>query len=84
MVTDFDARKLEIHAYETSASFLEALSEDRESWVKYRWINVNGRNWDIIDALRLKKGLHDFAIRDLVSDSKIAKTEWWGALCSLL
>jgi hypothetical protein len=38
---------------------------------------VNGRNWEVINAIRLWKRLHKFAIGDLVSDSRVAKIEWW-------
>jgi hypothetical protein len=34
----------------------------REPWVKVRWINIGGLNWDVVRALAIKYGLFAFKI----------------------
>ena len=45
----------------------EFFGEDRPSWSKVRWINVDGLNWQCIKLLAIKYNLHRLAIEDLLS-----------------
>ena len=45
----------------------EFLYEDRPSWCKVRWINVDGLNWQCIKLLAMTYNLHRLAIEDLLS-----------------
>jgi Mg2+ and Co2+ transporter CorA len=47
------------------------------SWVKCRWINVNGMSWDVIQALGKHKDLHRLAIEDIMNTRNRTKVDWY-------
>lgn len=49
----------------------------RESWVKCRWINVNGLSWDVIQCLGKWKKLHRLAIEDMINTRNRTKADWY-------
>lgn len=57
-------------------SFISFLDTPKESWVKCRWININGLSWDIIQAVGNKKGLHKLALEDLMQIRNRTKADW--------
>jgi hypothetical protein len=36
-------------------------SDEREYWVKVRWINIAGVNWDVMKAVSIKYGMKSFS-----------------------
>ena len=53
---------------------IKFLDEKQESWVKCRWINVNGLSWDVIQALGQYKKLHRLAIEDMINTANRTST----------
>lgn len=60
------------------ATWVEREAEKgRESWVKCRWININGLSWDVIQCLGKWKRFHRLAIEDLVNTHNRTKADWY-------
>ncbi|KAJ5611492.1 hypothetical protein N7528_008597 [Penicillium herquei] len=75
-VADFSETKM--RRYELKNTTLEDfLSRERAPWVKCRWINVKGLNWDSIKTLRKHKRLHPLAVEDLVHTTSRTKADWY-------
>ncbi|KAK3301630.1 uncharacterized protein B0T15DRAFT_405255 [Chaetomium strumarium] len=53
------------------------LSQPQPSWVKCRWINVNGLSWDVIQVLGRHKNLHRLALEDIMDTQNRTKAEWY-------
>ncbi|OBT74044.1 hypothetical protein VF21_07841 [Pseudogymnoascus sp. 05NY08] len=60
-----------------SAQLIAFLQEDQESWIKCRWINVNGLSWDVIQALGKYKRLDIVALEDLANTVCSATNAHW-------
>lgn len=75
-VVDFSRDNLAVQNFdnETIRSFLE---RPQPSWVRCRWINVNGLSWDVIQALGQHKHLHKLAIEDIMNTRNRTKAEWF-------
>ncbi|KAK0123672.1 hypothetical protein ONS95_008684 [Cadophora gregata] len=56
---------------------IKFLDEKQDSWVKCRWINVNGLSWDVIQALGQYKKLHRLAIEDMINTANRTKADWY-------
>ncbi|KAH7305648.1 cora family metal ion transporter-like protein [Rhexocercosporidium sp. MPI-PUGE-AT-0058] len=56
---------------------IQFLDMKQETWVKCRWINVNGLSWDVIQALGQYKKLHRLAIEDMVNTANRTKADWY-------
>lgn len=74
-VVDFSESDMEMHDFD-NAGFIDWITKPQESWIKCRWISVNGLSWDVIQALGLQKGLHRLAIEDLVNPNNRTKADW--------
>lgn len=58
---------------------IQFLDMKQESWVKCRWINVNGLSWDVIQALGQYKKLHRLAIEDMINTANRTKADWYAS-----
>jgi Mg2+ and Co2+ transporter CorA len=74
-VVDYSPEHMRRHEH-NATTFNEFLKQDREPWVKVRWVNVNGMNWSVIRALGKKCKLHRLSIEDLVTKSR-TKVDWY-------
>ncbi|KAI1435155.1 hypothetical protein GGR50DRAFT_658744 [Xylaria sp. CBS 124048] len=75
-VVDFSQDDLEIHEFNNS-ELIEFVKQPQPSWVKCRWINVNGLSWDVIQALGKYKDLHRLAIEDIMNTRNRTKADWY-------
>ncbi|KAI2637283.1 hypothetical protein GGS21DRAFT_510841 [Xylaria nigripes] len=75
-VVDFSQAELEIHELNNS-ELIEFVKKPQPSWVKCRWINVNGLSWDVIQALGKYKDLHRLAIEDIMNTRNRTKADWY-------
>ncbi|KAL2020836.1 hypothetical protein VTK56DRAFT_7929 [Thermocarpiscus australiensis] len=75
-VVDFSADQLALQKLDNE-SLTAFLSKPQPSWVKCRWINVNGLSWDVIQALGRYKNLHKLAIEDIMNTRDRTKAEWF-------
>ncbi|KAI3343279.1 hypothetical protein F4824DRAFT_485058 [Ustulina deusta] len=74
-IVDFSREDLEIYEMD-NAELIEFVSQPQPSWVKCRWINVNGLSWDVIQALGKYKDLHRLAIEDIMNTNR-TKVDWY-------
>jgi hypothetical protein len=74
-VVDFSEDDIVTHDFD-NAGLIEFLGKPQESWIKCRWINVNGLSWDVIQALGQQKKLHRLAIEDLMNTNNRTKADW--------
>jgi hypothetical protein len=74
-VVDYTSDDMVMHDFDNN-QLIAFLEKEQESWVKCRWINVNGLSWDVIQCIGRYKKLHRLAIEDLVSGKSLTKTEW--------
>ncbi len=79
-VVDFSQHHVDLQRLdnETIVPFLQT---PPPSWMKCRWINVNGLSWDVIQALGQYKKLHRLAIEDLMNTRNRTKSDWYGLRC---
>ncbi|KAI1201242.1 hypothetical protein F5X97DRAFT_290859 [Nemania serpens] len=82
-VVDFSQENLEIHELDNSG-LIKFVSQPQPSWVKCRWINVNGLSWDVIQALGKYKDLHRLAIEDLMNTRNRTKVDWYSGHAFLI
>nr|XP_036583737.1 putative CorA family metal ion transporter [Colletotrichum truncatum]KAF6792880.1 putative CorA family metal ion transporter [Colletotrichum truncatum] len=75
-VIDFSQDKMVKHKFGNDG-FVDFIKEPQESWVKCRWININGLSWDVISACGQYKGLHKLAIEDIMNTRNRTKTDWY-------
>ncbi|KAK6949943.1 hypothetical protein Daesc_008266 [Daldinia eschscholtzii] len=75
-VVDFSQDNLEIHEL-NNHQLIEFVQKPQPSWVKCRWINVNGLSWDVIQALGQYKDLHRLAIEDIMNTRNRTKADWY-------
>ncbi|KAI1658265.1 hypothetical protein F4813DRAFT_59736 [Daldinia decipiens] len=75
-VVDFSQDDLEIHELDNH-QLIEFVQKSQPSWVKCRWINVNGLSWDVIQALGQYKDLHRLAIEDIMNTRNRTKADWY-------
>ncbi|RYP12442.1 hypothetical protein DL765_007341 [Monosporascus sp. GIB2] len=75
-VVDFSQTDLEIHEFENK-ELIEFVTKPQPSWVKCRWINVNGLSWDVIQALGKYKNLHRLSIEDIMNTRNRTKVDWY-------
>ncbi|KAI1497783.1 hypothetical protein F5X99DRAFT_395795 [Biscogniauxia marginata] len=75
-VVDFSQEDLQIHEL-NNAQLVEFIKQPQPSWVKCRWINVNGLSWDVIQALGNYKDLHRLAIEDIMNTRNRTKADWY-------
>lgn len=64
-VIDYTSVRATFKSY-SNAEFLQAQPLERESWVKVRWIHVNGISWDILSQLALTYEMHPLALEDVL------------------
>lgn len=74
-VVDYSLDRIEQHHFGNDG-FIEFLKQPQESWVKCRWININGLSWDVIQAVGTTKGLHKLAIEDIMNLRNRTKVDW--------
>ncbi|KAJ5947953.1 hypothetical protein N7466_000968 [Penicillium verhagenii] len=77
-VVDFSEKKM--RQYELDNDTIEQfLSRDREPWVQYYWININGLSWDVIKVIGQHKGLYRLAIEDVIHTISHIKADWYSS-----
>jgi hypothetical protein len=74
-VVDFSQEELEVHEL-WNKELIDFVKKPKPSWVKCRWINVNGLSWDVIQALGQYKDLHRLAIEDIMNTRNRTKVDW--------
>lgn len=67
---------MKMHEFD-NAGLIQFLDIPQESWIKCRWINVNGLSWDVIQALGQHKKLHRLAIEDMINTNNRTKADWY-------
>jgi len=82
-VVDFSEQNLIVHEFSNS-ELIEFVKKPQPSWVKCRWINVNGLSWDIIQALGKYKDLHRLAIEDIMNTRNRTKADWYAGHAFLI
>ncbi|KAF6812809.1 putative CorA family metal ion transporter [Colletotrichum sojae] len=75
-VIDFSQGNMVKHKF-GNEGFIDFVKRPQESWVKCRWININGLSWDVISACGQYKGLHKLAIEDIMNTRNRTKTDWY-------
>ncbi|KAI0481250.1 hypothetical protein GGR56DRAFT_311810 [Xylariaceae sp. FL0804] len=75
-IVDFSQDDLEIHELDNKG-LIDFVRAPQPSWVRCRWINVNGLSWDVIQALGQYKDLHRLAIEDVMNTSNRTKADWY-------
>ncbi|KAI0166184.1 hypothetical protein GGR57DRAFT_15282 [Xylariaceae sp. FL1272] len=75
-VVDFSQDHLQVHELDNS-QLVDFVMRPQPSWVKCRWINVNGISWDVIQALGKYKNLHRLAIEDVMNPRNRTKADWY-------
>ena len=75
-VVDFSREDLKMYDM-NNAELIDFVQQKQPSWVKCRWINVNGLSWDVIQALGKYKDLHRLAIEDLMNTRNRTKVDWY-------
>ncbi|KAI1143639.1 hypothetical protein F5Y05DRAFT_401037 [Hypoxylon sp. FL0543] len=75
-VVDFSQEDLQVHELDNN-QLIEFVKQPQPSWVKCRWINVNGLSWDVIQALGQYKDLHRLAIEDIMNSRNRPKADWY-------
>ena len=74
-VVDFSEDHIDVHDFD-NAGLINFIAKPQDSWIKCRWINVNGLSWDVIQALGQHKKLHRLAIEDLSNINNRTKADW--------
>lgn len=74
-VVDFSLERM-VKRHFNNDTFIAFLERPQETWVKCRWINVNGLSWDVIQAVGTKKGLHKLALEDIMNVRNRTKADW--------
>jgi hypothetical protein len=74
-VVDFSEDNIDVHDFDNT-ELINFIAKPQESWIKCRWINVNGLSWDVIQALGQHKKLHRLAIEDLTNTNNRTKADW--------
>jgi magnesium transporter len=69
---DYSEDRFEVRRITDPNAFIESR---RESWVKVRWINVDGIDPGFLRALAIKYGLHPLAIEDVLDLTQRPKVE---------
>ncbi|KAI1486001.1 hypothetical protein F5X96DRAFT_278919 [Biscogniauxia mediterranea] len=75
-VVDFSQDDLQVHEF-NNFQLIDFIKQPQPSWVKCRWINVNGLSWDVIQALGNYKDLHRLAIEDTMNTRNRTKADWY-------
>ncbi|KAI5919276.1 hypothetical protein F4810DRAFT_511190 [Camillea tinctor] len=75
-VVDFSQDDLQVHEFDNT-QLIDFIKKPQPSWVKCRWINVNGLSWDVIQALGNYKDLHRLAIEDIMNNRNRTKADWY-------
>ncbi|CAJ2506769.1 Uu.00g079550.m01.CDS01 [Anthostomella pinea] len=75
-VVDFSQNDLKVQELD-NAGLIDFVKAPQPSWVKCRWINVNGLSWDVIQALGNYKNLHRLAIEDIMNTRNRTKADWY-------
>ncbi|KAI1359724.1 hypothetical protein F5Y08DRAFT_318911 [Xylaria arbuscula] len=75
-VVDFSRDDLKMYDM-NNAELIDFVQQKQPSWVKCRWINVNGLSWDVIQALGKYKNLHRLAIEDIMNTRNRTKADWY-------
>nr|GAT54714.1 CorA-like protein [Mycena chlorophos] len=59
-----NVRQMSVNAF---VNFMEDVdASEPEPWVKVRWINIGGLDWQIIKALAIRYDLHPLALEDIL------------------
>ncbi|KAJ2977687.1 hypothetical protein NUW58_g7734 [Xylaria curta] len=82
-VVDFSQQDLKIHELDNS-ELIDFVRQPQPSWVKCRWISVNGLSWDVIQALGEYKDLHRLAIEDIMNTRNRTKADWYSGHAFLI
>ncbi|KAI0455269.1 hypothetical protein F5B21DRAFT_210980 [Xylaria acuta] len=82
-VVDFSQGDLKIHEL-NNIELIDFVRQPQPSWVKCRWINVNGLSWDVIQALGEYKDLHRLAIEDVMNTRNRTKVDWYSGHAFLI
>ncbi|KAI1749186.1 hypothetical protein F4782DRAFT_514264 [Xylaria castorea] len=82
-VVDFSQEDLKIHELD-NRELIDFVKQPQPSWVKCRWINVNGLSWDVIQALGEYKNLHRLAIEDTMNTRNRTKVDWYSGHAFLI
>ncbi|KAJ7513039.1 magnesium transporter [Mycena galericulata] len=63
----------------TNGELIELMNDsgksERASWVKVRWINIGGMNWDVMKAVALRYDLHPLALDDVLRSHPRARSK---------
>ncbi|KAJ3016456.1 hypothetical protein HKX48_004031 [Thoreauomyces humboldtii] len=88
-ITDYCATRCESHDLSRSA-LAEFLQRKRPDWVKCRWIDVKGLNYQCIGTLAAHYKLHPLSIEDVFHYPQAIKADWYDShiyishvLCSM-
>ncbi|KAI0183015.1 magnesium and cobalt transporter cora [Xylaria flabelliformis] len=82
-VVDFSKDDLKVHELDNE-ELIDFVKQPQPSWVKCRWINVNGLSWDVIQALGEYKNLHRLAIEDTMNTRNRTKVDWYSGHAFLI
>ncbi|KAK6864828.1 hypothetical protein PG990_005733 [Apiospora arundinis] len=82
-IVDFSPDDIAIHELDNQ-QMIDFIELPQPSWVKCRWINVNGISWDVIQSLGNHKGLHRLAIEDLMNPHNRTKADWYASHAFLI
>ncbi|KAI0554315.1 hypothetical protein F4679DRAFT_527916 [Xylaria curta] len=82
-VVDFSQDDMRIHELDNQ-ELINFVKQPQPSWVKCRWINVNGLSWDVIQALGEYKNLHRLAIEDTMNTRNRTKVDWYSGHAFLI
>jgi len=74
-VVDFSEDNIDVHDFDNDG-LIAFIAKPQESWIKCRWISVNGLSWDVIQALGQHKKLHRLALEDLTNTKNRTKADW--------
>lgn len=75
-IVDFSEDQLSINEC-NNQQMIDFLLKPQPDWAKCRWINVNGRSWDVIQALGNYKNLHKLALEDVLNNHNRTKADWY-------
>lgn len=77
-VVDFSRNDMSMYNLDNN-NLAEFLAEPRDPSLPCRWINVNGRSWDVVKLLARHKNIHRLAVEDLMhsDDDSRTKVDWF-------
>jgi Mg2+ and Co2+ transporter CorA len=75
-ITDYSTERCSISRIEALEDLQKFFMDDRPTWAKVRWINVNGLNWECVKLLASQYNLHRLAIEDMLSVQR-TKADWY-------